>query len=91
MRLMFQILNLMHTSLRKGPSLMQSEVMFSHSVKLLGKLLQLQEKIPSLRPNLSNLQLQISATVSEVLESNDDDVEVSGNSTEPLKSGHFFF
>lgn len=66
----------MSVSLRKGPTLMQSEVIFSHSVKLLGKLLQLQGEIPSLRPNLTNLQLQISAKVTEVLELKED-IDVS--------------
>lgn len=67
---------MMDVSLKKGPSLMQSEVIFSHSVKLIGKLLQLQEKVPDLRAALSNLQLQISKSVADVLES-EEDVEVS--------------
>lgn len=69
-------MGMVDVSLKKGPSLMQSEVIFSHSVKLIGKLLQLQEKVPDLRAALSNLQLQISKSVADVLES-EEDVEVS--------------
>jgi hypothetical protein len=51
---------------------MQGEVIFSHTVKLMGKLLQLQEEVPMLRPNLTNFQLQLSKSISDVLESQDD-------------------
>lgn len=67
-----QVLAMVNASLRSGPSLMQSEVTFSHSVKLTAKLLQLQEKFPMLRPNLSNFQLQMSKSISDVLESEND-------------------
>ncbi len=54
---------------------MQCEVIFSHSVKLIGKLIQLKKGIARLGANLSNVQLQLSKTISEVLESKED-VEV---------------
>ena len=58
--------------LSTGPSLMQREVLFSHCVKITGKLLMLQDDIPTLRPSLSNFQLQLSKNISDVLKSEDD-------------------
>ena len=65
--LFIQVLDMMDMSL-KGLSLMQSEVIISHSVKLMGKLLQLQETHPTLRPSLSKFQLHLSKRISAVLE-----------------------
>ena len=54
---------------------MQSEVVFSHSVKLITKLVDLQQNMQEIRSGLSNFQLYISRIISKVLES-EDDVEV---------------
>lgn len=76
-----QVIDTVKTSLRKGPSPMQTEIMFSNMVKLIGSLLRLQKKYALqlhqgqcslLRPHLSGLQLHISKTVSGVLEEEDD-------------------
>ena len=54
-------------------SLSQSEVMCSTTVELIGSLLQQQAKYPVLKPHLSNLQLQISKKLSELLEGKEDE------------------
>lgn len=66
---------MINASLRKSLTQMQCEIIFSHSVKLIGKLLKLQDKVLPLRPCLSNLQLQLSRSVANTLESKED-VEV---------------
>lgn len=68
-------MELVDASLKKDTSMMQCEVIFSHSVKLTGKLLKLQDQVTQLRPCLSNFQLQLSKSIAQTLQSTED-VEV---------------
>ena len=77
-------MNMVSVSLRGGLSVMQTEVLFSNIVRILGSLLQLQTKCPSLQPHLSNLQLDISKKVSDTLEQ-EGDVEVRLSTSRPFK------